>query len=184
MQDQKVSWHVTSFEERLEKALSEEGGQGFTPSRYILLLLLMKVVSSNRWCINLLLCRKLEIMEEAESDTAIPQLHHPAQSTSIVSFWTSCSLLLSIETVLGAFVQNDYHEFMTHEQYVMIRRRIYIANFTRRFMISYILSITSPDSICSVIHCKSWMIGYQVLDVLSSYIFHYLLILSTIYTLS
>ncbi|KAH0855229.1 hypothetical protein HID58_015821 [Brassica napus] len=61
-EDQKVSWHVTSFEERLEKALSEEGGQGFTPSR------------------------KLEIMEEAESDTAIPQLHHPAQSTSIVSF--------------------------------------------------------------------------------------------------
>lgn len=43
-----MSWHVTSFEERLEKALSEEGGQGFTPSRYILLLLLMLVVSSNR----------------------------------------------------------------------------------------------------------------------------------------
>ncbi|RID66728.1 hypothetical protein BRARA_D01846 [Brassica rapa] len=61
-EDQKVSWHVTSFEERLEKALSEEGGQGFTPSR------------------------KLEIMEEAERDTAISQLHHPAQSTSIVSF--------------------------------------------------------------------------------------------------
>ncbi|KAL0670886.1 hypothetical protein Bca4012_033590 [Brassica carinata] len=61
-EDQKVSWHVTSFEERLEKALSEEGGQGFTPSR------------------------KLEIMEEAERDTAISQLHHPAKSTSIVSF--------------------------------------------------------------------------------------------------
>ncbi|CAF1864879.1 protein JASON-like [Brassica napus] len=61
-EDQKVSWHVTSFEERLEKALSEEGGQGFTPSR------------------------KLELMEEAQRDTAISQLHHPAQSTSIVSF--------------------------------------------------------------------------------------------------
>ncbi|XP_013634219.1 PREDICTED: protein JASON-like isoform X2 [Brassica oleracea var. oleracea] len=61
-EDQKVSWHVTSFEERLEKALSEEGGQGFIPSR------------------------KLELMEEAERDTAISQLHHPAQSTSIVSF--------------------------------------------------------------------------------------------------
>ncbi|KAG2308638.1 hypothetical protein Bca52824_028386 [Brassica carinata] len=61
-EDQKVRWHATSFEERLEKALSEEGGHGFITSR------------------------KLEVMEEAERDTAISQLHHPAQSTSIVSF--------------------------------------------------------------------------------------------------
>ncbi|CAH8282414.1 unnamed protein product [Eruca vesicaria subsp. sativa] len=61
-EDQIVSWHATSFEERLEKALSEEGCQGFIPSR------------------------KLERTDEAERDTAISQLHHPAQSTSIVSF--------------------------------------------------------------------------------------------------
>ncbi|XP_056860898.1 protein JASON-like isoform X1 [Raphanus sativus] len=61
-EDQKVSWHATPFEERLEKALSEEGGQGFIPPR------------------------KLEVMEEAERDTAMSQLHHSAQSTSIVSF--------------------------------------------------------------------------------------------------
>ncbi|KAL0673747.1 hypothetical protein Bca4012_001728 [Brassica carinata] len=61
-EDQKVSWHATPFEERLEKALSEEGGQGFIPSR------------------------KLEVLEEAERDTAMSQLHHSAQSTSIVSF--------------------------------------------------------------------------------------------------
>ncbi|KAJ0259993.1 Uncharacterized protein HA466_0062630 [Hirschfeldia incana] len=61
-EDQKVRWHATSFEERLEKALSEEGGQCFIPSR------------------------KLEVMEDAERDTARSQLHHPAQSTSIVSF--------------------------------------------------------------------------------------------------
>ncbi|KAF8090820.1 hypothetical protein N665_0465s0003 [Sinapis alba] len=60
-EDQKVSWHATPFEERLEKALSEEGGQNFIPSR------------------------KLE-MEEAERDTVISQQHHSAQSTSIVSF--------------------------------------------------------------------------------------------------
>jgi len=30
-----VSWHATPFEERLEKALSEEGGQGFIPPRYM-----------------------------------------------------------------------------------------------------------------------------------------------------
>nr|VDC79776.1 unnamed protein product [Brassica rapa] len=61
-EDQKVSWHATPFEERLEKALSEEGGQGFISSR------------------------KLEVMEDKERDTAISQLHHSAQSTSIVSF--------------------------------------------------------------------------------------------------
>ncbi|XP_018480444.2 protein JASON isoform X2 [Raphanus sativus] len=61
-EDQKVRWHATSFEERLEKALSEEGGHCFIPSR------------------------KLEVMEDAERDTAMSQLHHPAQSTSIVSF--------------------------------------------------------------------------------------------------
>ncbi|KAF8051051.1 hypothetical protein N665_1812s0008 [Sinapis alba] len=60
-EDQKVSWHATPFEERLDKALSEEGGQNFIPSR------------------------KLE-MEEVERDTAMSQQHHSAQSTSIVSF--------------------------------------------------------------------------------------------------
>ncbi|KAF2568464.1 hypothetical protein F2Q68_00027734 [Brassica cretica] len=44
-EDQKVSWHVTSFEERLEKALSEEGGQGFTPSR-------RRILSQNFWQID------------------------------------------------------------------------------------------------------------------------------------
>lgn len=34
MQDQKVSWHATPFEVRLEKALSEEGGQSLFPQRY------------------------------------------------------------------------------------------------------------------------------------------------------
>ncbi|CAH2059990.1 unnamed protein product, partial [Thlaspi arvense] len=61
-EDQKVSWHATPFEERLEKALSEESGQGFIPSR------------------------KTGIKEEAERDKAISQMHHSAQSTSIVSF--------------------------------------------------------------------------------------------------
>ncbi|CAA7034086.1 unnamed protein product [Microthlaspi erraticum] len=61
-EDQKVNWHATSFEERLEKALSEESSQGFVPPR------------------------KLRVMEEAERDTAISQMHHSAQSKSIVSF--------------------------------------------------------------------------------------------------
>ncbi|ESQ51634.1 hypothetical protein EUTSA_v10017740mg, partial [Eutrema salsugineum] len=55
-EDQKVSWHATSFEERLEKALSEEGGQGFIPSR------------------------KIGIIKEAERDTAISEMHHSSQS--------------------------------------------------------------------------------------------------------
>uniref|UniRef100_A0A1J3HMH9 Protein JASON n=1 Tax=Noccaea caerulescens TaxID=107243 RepID=A0A1J3HMH9_NOCCA len=61
-EDQKVNWHATSFEERLEKALSEESSQGFVPPR------------------------KIRVTEEAERDTAISQMHHSAQSTSIVSF--------------------------------------------------------------------------------------------------
>ncbi|XP_023640186.1 protein JASON isoform X2 [Capsella rubella] len=61
-EDQKVSWHATPFEERLEKALSEEGGQSFIPSR------------------------KLGIVEETERDTAISHLRHSAQSMSVVSF--------------------------------------------------------------------------------------------------
>ncbi|XP_010469791.1 PREDICTED: protein JASON-like isoform X2 [Camelina sativa] len=60
-EDQKVSWHATSFEERLEKALSEEGGRGFIP-------------------------RKLGIVEETERDTAIIHLRNSAQSMSVVSF--------------------------------------------------------------------------------------------------
>ncbi|XP_010510282.1 PREDICTED: protein JASON-like [Camelina sativa] len=61
-EDQKVSWHATSFEERLEKALSEEGGHGFISPR------------------------KLGIVEETERDTAISHLRHSAQSMSVVSF--------------------------------------------------------------------------------------------------
>ena len=34
-QDQKVSWHATPFEVRLEKALSEEGGLSLFPRRYL-----------------------------------------------------------------------------------------------------------------------------------------------------
>ncbi|KAL1188018.1 Protein JASON [Cardamine amara subsp. amara] len=61
-EDQKVSWHATPFEERLEKALSEEGGKSFIP------------------------LRKLGIVEESERDTAISQLQHSSQSMSIISF--------------------------------------------------------------------------------------------------
>nr|AAC20717.1 unknown protein [Arabidopsis thaliana] len=56
-EDQKVSWHATPFEERLEKALSEEGGQGFIPPR------------------------RLGTVEESERDTAISHLRH-----SVISF--------------------------------------------------------------------------------------------------
>ncbi|CAE6022334.1 unnamed protein product [Arabidopsis arenosa] len=61
-EDQKVSWHATTFEERLEKALSEEGGQGFIPPR------------------------RLGTVEESERDTAISHLRHSPQSMSVVSF--------------------------------------------------------------------------------------------------
>ncbi|CAE6014258.1 unnamed protein product [Arabidopsis arenosa] len=61
-EDQKVSWHATPFEERLEKALSEEGGQGFIPPR------------------------RLGTVEESERGTAISHLKHSAQSMSVVSF--------------------------------------------------------------------------------------------------
>ncbi|CAL9235017.1 unnamed protein product [Arabidopsis halleri] len=61
-EDQKVSWHATTFEERLEKALSEEGGQGFIPPR------------------------RLGTVEESERGTAISHLKHSAQSMSVVSF--------------------------------------------------------------------------------------------------
>ncbi|KAG7645338.1 hypothetical protein ISN45_At01g006050 [Arabidopsis thaliana x Arabidopsis arenosa] len=62
-EDQKVSWHATPFEVRLEKALSEEGGQSLFPQR------------------------KLEVMmEEVEGDTDISQLHHSVQPNSVVSF--------------------------------------------------------------------------------------------------
>ncbi|CAN8311460.1 unnamed protein product [Cochlearia groenlandica] len=64
-EDQKVSWHATPFEVRLEKALSEEGGQSLYPRR------------------------NLEVMEEddeEEENTEISQLHHSAQPNSVVSF--------------------------------------------------------------------------------------------------
>ncbi|ESQ36250.1 hypothetical protein EUTSA_v10007468mg [Eutrema salsugineum] len=62
-EDQKVSWHATPFEVRLEKALSEEGGQSLFPRR------------------------KLEVMEEDEEDSDISQLQHSVQQpNSVVSF--------------------------------------------------------------------------------------------------
>ncbi|EFH55539.1 hypothetical protein ARALYDRAFT_481999 [Arabidopsis lyrata subsp. lyrata] len=61
-EDQKVSWHATPFEERLEMALSEEGGQDFIPPR------------------------RLGTVEESERDTAISHLRHSAQSMSVISF--------------------------------------------------------------------------------------------------
>ncbi|CAN8247526.1 unnamed protein product [Cochlearia groenlandica] len=61
-EDQKVSWHAATFEERLEKALSEESGQSF------------------------ILPRKFGNVEETERDTAISKLQHSAQFKSVVSF--------------------------------------------------------------------------------------------------
>ncbi|KAL1202086.1 Protein JASON [Cardamine amara subsp. amara] len=62
-EDQKVSWHATPFEVRLEKALSEEGGQSLSPQR------------------------KLEVMmEEVEEDSHISQLQHSVQPNSVASF--------------------------------------------------------------------------------------------------
>ncbi|VVA90211.1 unnamed protein product [Arabis nemorensis] len=62
-EDQKVSWHATPFEVRLEKALSEEGGQSLFPRR------------------------KLEVMEEDEGDSNISQqMQHSVQPNSVVSF--------------------------------------------------------------------------------------------------
>lgn len=40
LQDQKVSWHATPFEERLEKALSEES---FISQRYVSLVSILLV---------------------------------------------------------------------------------------------------------------------------------------------
>ncbi|XP_023632861.1 protein JASON [Capsella rubella] len=62
-EDQKVSWHATPFEVRLEKALTEEGCQILFPPR------------------------KLEVMmEEVEGDTDLSQLQHSVQPSSVVSF--------------------------------------------------------------------------------------------------
>ncbi|XP_010457790.1 PREDICTED: protein JASON-like [Camelina sativa] len=62
-EDQKVSWHATPFEVRLEKALSDENGQSLFPQR------------------------KLEVMmEEVEGDTNISQLQHSVKPSSVVSF--------------------------------------------------------------------------------------------------
>ncbi|KAJ0236058.1 Protein JASON [Hirschfeldia incana] len=61
-EDQKVSWHATPFEVRLEKALSEEGGQCVFPRR------------------------NLEAMEEDEEDSDITQLQHSVQPNSVASF--------------------------------------------------------------------------------------------------
>ncbi|CAN7053763.1 unnamed protein product [Brassica oleracea var. botrytis] len=61
-EDQKVSWHATPFEVRLEKALSEEGGLSLFPRR------------------------NLEAMEEDEEDSDISELQHSVQPNSVVSF--------------------------------------------------------------------------------------------------
>ncbi|KAJ4871760.1 Protein JASON [Raphanus sativus] len=61
-EDQKVSWHATPFEVRLEKALSEEGGLSLFPRR------------------------NLEVMEEDEEDSDISKLQHSVQPNSVVSF--------------------------------------------------------------------------------------------------
>ncbi|KFK42983.1 hypothetical protein AALP_AA1G064300 [Arabis alpina] len=61
-EDQKVSWHATPFEVRLEKALSEEGGQNLFPRR------------------------KLDVMEEEEVDSDISQMQHSVQPNSVVTF--------------------------------------------------------------------------------------------------
>ncbi|CAH2038739.1 unnamed protein product [Thlaspi arvense] len=61
-EDQKVSWHATPFEVRLEKALSKEGDQTLFPRR------------------------KLEVMDEDEEDSDISQLQNSVQPSSVVSF--------------------------------------------------------------------------------------------------
>ncbi|CAH8354414.1 unnamed protein product [Eruca vesicaria subsp. sativa] len=61
-EDQKVSWHATPFEVRLEKALSEEGGG-----------------------LSLFPRRNLEAMEEDDEDSDISQLKHPLQPNLVVS---------------------------------------------------------------------------------------------------
>ncbi|XP_011026221.1 PREDICTED: uncharacterized protein LOC105126897 isoform X2 [Populus euphratica] len=64
-EDQKVSWHATPFEERLEKALSEES---FIPQR--------KPISG----------RPVVFDECEESDTALSRLQASTQAKSVVSF--------------------------------------------------------------------------------------------------
>uniref|UniRef100_A0A6N2KLV4 Uncharacterized protein n=1 Tax=Salix viminalis TaxID=40686 RepID=A0A6N2KLV4_SALVM len=64
-EDQKVSWHATPFEERLEKALSEES---FITQR--------KPVSG----------RPIVFDECEESDTALSRLQASTQTKSVVSF--------------------------------------------------------------------------------------------------
>ncbi|KAL2547761.1 Protein JASON [Forsythia ovata] len=65
-EDQKVSWHATPFEERLEKALSEET---FVSQR--------KQISGTP---------PIEFNETEESDTALSQLQSSAHFKSVVSF--------------------------------------------------------------------------------------------------
>ncbi|XP_011100505.1 protein JASON isoform X1 [Sesamum indicum] len=65
-EDQKVSWHATPFEERLEKALSEET---FISQR--------KPVSKTP---------PVDFSESEESDTALSHLQSPAHFKSVVSF--------------------------------------------------------------------------------------------------
>ncbi|KAJ8753452.1 hypothetical protein K2173_019851 [Erythroxylum novogranatense] len=64
-EDQKVSWHATPFEERLEKALSEES-----------------VVSKKKEISG----RPMVFEEFEETDTAISQFHSSSQTKSVVSF--------------------------------------------------------------------------------------------------
>ncbi|KAF9620673.1 hypothetical protein IFM89_013973 [Coptis chinensis] len=63
-EDQKVSWHATPFEERLEKALSNES-----------------VVNPRR-----ISCEPIEFVENEESDTAVSRLHTSKHPESVVSF--------------------------------------------------------------------------------------------------
>ncbi|XP_039049431.1 protein JASON-like isoform X1 [Hibiscus syriacus] len=64
-EDQKVSWHATSFEERLEKALSDES------------------LISQRNHVNR---TPMAFDENDESDTALSQLRHSPHSKSVISF--------------------------------------------------------------------------------------------------
>ncbi|KAL1560918.1 protein JASON-like [Salvia divinorum] len=66
-EDQKVSWHATSFEERLEKALSEES-----------------LISQRKRTTNI--STPFEFNETEESDTAISHFQSSSHPKSVVSF--------------------------------------------------------------------------------------------------
>ncbi|KAK3183364.1 hypothetical protein Dsin_030650 [Dipteronia sinensis] len=69
-EDQKVSWHATPFEERLEKALSEE-----------------TIISQSCVIFRKNITQKAMVFDEAEeSDTALSRLRPSSNSKSVVSF--------------------------------------------------------------------------------------------------